>query len=104
LFRIWTELLTFIKKLLILKLCKKRHFGQTRLRYGKVALCSFGNTTELKETTLIIEVDNHKEAVEKIKANGGKIIKIAEPYENVSVYNVIFIDTKNNQLVASKMA
>ena len=70
---------------------------------GKIALCSFGNKTELKETVLIIEVDNHKEAAERIRANGGKVLKIAEPYEGAPVYNVIFIDTENNQVVASEV-
>ncbi len=70
---------------------------------GKIALCSYGNKTELKETTLIIEVDDHKEAAEKIKQNGGQVLKIAEPYEGAPVYNVIMIDTENNQLVASQM-
>ncbi len=71
--------------------------------HGKVALCSFGNKTELKETTLIIEVDDYKEAVDRIKENGGQIVKIAEPYEGAPVYNVIMIDTENNQIVASQM-
>jgi predicted enzyme related to lactoylglutathione lyase len=71
--------------------------------HGKIALCSFGNKTERKETTLIIEVDNYKEAADKIKANGGQVITIAEPYENAPVYNVIMIDTENNQVVASQM-
>jgi|ERR1022692_2717876 predicted enzyme related to lactoylglutathione lyase len=71
--------------------------------HGKIALCSFGNKTERKETTLIIEVDNYKEAADKIKANGGQVITIAEPYENAPVYNVIMIDPENNQVVASQM-
>ena len=71
--------------------------------HGKVALCSYGNKTERKETTLIIEVDDHVEAAKKIKENGGQVLKIAEPYEGAPVYNVIMIDTENNQLVASKM-
>ena len=70
--------------------------------HGKIALCSAGNKTELKETVLIIEVDNYKEAVDKIKENGGQVIKIGEPYPNVPVYNVMFTDTENNQLVASQ--
>ena len=69
---------------------------------GKIALCSYGSKTELKETTLIIEVDNHKQAVERIKANNGKVLKIGEPYEGAPVYNVVFVDTENNQLVASE--
>lgn len=70
---------------------------------GKIALCTFGNKTELKETVLIVEVDNYKEAIDRINANGGKVIKVAEPYEGAPVYNVIFIDTENNQVVASQM-
>lgn len=70
---------------------------------GKIALCSFGNKTELKETSLIIEVDNHKEAVERITANGGQVLKVADPYEGAPVYNVIFIDTENNQVVATEV-
>lgn len=71
--------------------------------HGMIALCSFGNKTELKETTLIIEVDSHKEAVERITENGGQVLKVAEPYEGAPVYNVIFIDTENNQVVASEV-
>ena len=71
--------------------------------HGKIALCSFGNKTELKETTLIIEVDNYKEAVERIKENGGQVLKIGEPYEGAPVFNVVMLDTENNQLVASQM-
>lgn len=70
---------------------------------GKIALCTYGKKTELKETTLIIEVDNHKEAVEKINNSGGKVLKIAEPYDGVPVYNVIMLDTENNQLTVSEM-
>jgi predicted enzyme related to lactoylglutathione lyase len=69
---------------------------------GKIALCTYGNKTELKETTLIIEVDNHKEAVERINKNGGKVLKIGEPYAGAPVYNVVIIDTENNQVVASE--
>jgi predicted enzyme related to lactoylglutathione lyase len=71
--------------------------------HGKIALCSFGKKEERKETTLIIEVDSYKEAAEKIKANGGQVLKIAAPYDGVPVYNVIMVDTENNQLVASQM-
>ncbi|HMI60159.1 MAG TPA: VOC family protein [Puia sp.] len=71
--------------------------------HGKIALCSYGNKTELKETTLLIEVDDYKEAVEKIKQNGGQVLKVAEPYEGAPVYNVMMIDTENNQIVASQM-
>src|SRR3984893_16671986 len=69
---------------------------------GKIALCSYGNKTELKETTLIIEVDSHTEAVKQINENGGKVIKIGEPYDGAPVYNVVFVDTENNQVVASE--
>ena len=71
--------------------------------HGKIALCSFGNKTELKETTLIIEVDNYKDAVDRIKENEGKVVTVAEPYEGAPVYNVVMIDTENNQIVASQM-
>ena len=71
--------------------------------HGKIALCSFGNKTELKETTLIIEVDNYKETIDRIKENGGQVIKVAEPYEGAPVYNIIMIDTENNQITASQM-
>ena len=70
--------------------------------HGKVALCSYGNKKELKETTLIIEVDRHKEAVERIKENCGQVLRTTEPYEGAPVYNVIFIDPENNQVVASE--
>lgn len=70
--------------------------------HGKIALCSFGNKTELKETTLIIEVDDYKDAIENIKNNNGQVLKIGEPYEGAPVYNVVFLDTENNQLVASQ--
>ncbi len=70
--------------------------------YGKIALCTYGNKKELKETSLIIEVDNHKEAVERINDNGGKVVKIGEPYEGAPVYNVVLIDTENNQIVATE--
>jgi predicted enzyme related to lactoylglutathione lyase len=71
--------------------------------YGKIALCTYGNKTELKETTLIIEVDDHKEAAEGVKNNGGKVLKIAEPYDGAPVYNVIILDTENNQVTVSEM-
>ncbi len=71
-------------------------------RKGKIALCSYGNKTELKETTLIIEVDSHTEAVKQINENGGKVVKIGEPYDGAPVYNVVFVDTENNQVVASE--
>jgi predicted enzyme related to lactoylglutathione lyase len=71
--------------------------------HGKIALCSFGNKTERKETSLIIEVDDYKQAAENIAMNGGQVSQIAEPYEGAPVYNVVMIDTENNQLVASQM-
>jgi predicted enzyme related to lactoylglutathione lyase len=70
--------------------------------HGKIALCAFGNKTELKETTLIVEVDDHKKAIERITTYGGRIVNVAAPYEGAPVYNVVFIDTENNQLVASQ--
>ena len=71
--------------------------------HGKIALCTFGNKTELKETTLIIEVDDHKASIDSIKKNGGQVLKVAEPYEGAPVYNVMMVDTENNQVVASQM-
>ena len=70
---------------------------------GKIALCTYGNKTEHKETTLIIEVDDHKAAVEKIKQNGGQVITVAAPYEGAPVYNVIMVDPENNRLTVSEM-
>ena len=70
---------------------------------GKIALCTFGNKKELKETTLIIEVDNYKEVVDIVPGTGGQIVRVAEPYEGAPVYNVIIIDTENNQIVASQV-
>jgi predicted enzyme related to lactoylglutathione lyase len=71
--------------------------------HGKIALCSYGDKKELKETTLIIEVNDYKDAIDRIKGNGGQVVKVAEPYEGAPVYNVIMIDTENNQVVASQM-
>ena len=71
--------------------------------HGKVALCTYGQKTERKETSLIIEVDDRKEAAEKIKAAGGQVLQITEPYEGAPVYNVVFVDSENNQVVASQM-
>jgi predicted enzyme related to lactoylglutathione lyase len=71
--------------------------------HGKIALCSFGNKQERKETSLIIEVDDYKEAVDKIRSNNGEVLQIAEPYDGAPVYNVIMIDSENNQVVASQM-
>ena len=70
--------------------------------HGKIALCSFGNKKELKETTLIIEVDSYKDVIEKIKETGGQLLKVSEPYEGAPVYNVVMIDTENNQITASQ--
>ena|SRR5258706_993523 len=70
--------------------------------HGKIALCSFGNKIELKETTLILEVDNHKDVIQNIKETGGKLVKVSEPYEGAPVYNVVMIDTENNQITASQ--
>ena len=71
--------------------------------HGKIALCTFGNKTELKETTLIIEVDDYKSSIDTIKKNGGQVLKVGEPYEGAPVYNVMMVDTENNQVVASQM-
>src|SRR5258708_21841691 len=59
---------------------------------GTIALCSFGNKTEAKETVLIIEVDDYRAAVELVKQNKGTIVKIGEPYEGVPIYNVEITD------------
>jgi predicted enzyme related to lactoylglutathione lyase len=72
--------------------------------HGKIALCSYGNKMELKETTLIIEVDDYKAVVDKIAETGGTLIKVAEPYDGAPVYNVVMTDTENNQIVASQHA
>ena len=64
--------------------------------HGKVALCTYGQKTERKETSLIIEVDDRMEASGKIKAAGGQVLQITEPYEGAPVYNVVFIDTETN--------
>jgi predicted enzyme related to lactoylglutathione lyase len=69
---------------------------------GGIALTTYGNKTELRQTTLIIEVDDYQEAVESIKQNGGQIVKIHDPYEGAPVYNVEIIDTENNQLAVSQ--
>ena len=71
--------------------------------HGKIALCSFVNKTERKETTLIIEVSDHLEAAKRIKENGGQVLHIAQPYEGAPVYNVVAVDSENNQVVASEM-
>lgn len=71
--------------------------------HGKIALCSFGNRADKKETNLIIEVNDYKQAIEKILHHGGQVVQVAEPYEGAPVYNVVMIDTENNQLVASQV-
>lgn len=71
--------------------------------HGRIALCTFGEKTELKETSLIIEVNDYKEAAILIKANGGQVLTVTEPYPGAPVYNVIAIDTENNKFVASQM-
>ena len=95
--------ITFYEKTFDFKTLQKSPFW-TNLDCGsgKVALCSAGKKTELKETVLIIEVDNYKEAIDLIKENGGQVIKIGEPYSGVPIYNVVFTDTENNQLTASQ--
>jgi predicted enzyme related to lactoylglutathione lyase len=70
--------------------------------HGFLALTSFGNKTERKETTLIIEVDDHLQAVDRITQNGGQVLNIAKPYEGAPVYNVIAVDTENNQFTVSQ--
>ena len=69
---------------------------------GTIALCSFGNKTELKETVLIIEVDDYVAATENVKQNLGTVLKISEPYDGVPIYNVEIIDTENNKFVISQ--
>ncbi|MEK6783304.1 MAG: VOC family protein [Bacteroidota bacterium] len=71
--------------------------------YGRLALTSYGNNAERKETMLIIEVDDHLQAAERIKQCGGQVLNIAMPYEGAPVYNVIAIDTENNQFTVSQM-
>ncbi len=70
--------------------------------HGRLGLTSFGNKTEKKETMLIIEVDNHMLAVEQIKQNGGSVLNIAKPYEGAPVFNVIALDSENNQFTVSE--
>jgi predicted enzyme related to lactoylglutathione lyase len=69
---------------------------------GKIALCTFGEQANLKETTLIIEVDNHKEATDRVKLYGGSIVSIGAPYPGAPVFNLVFTDTENNQVTASE--
>ena len=64
--------------------------------HGRLGLTSFGNKTERKETMLLIEVDDHKQAVERIKQYGGQVLSVAAPYEGAPVFNVIALDTENN--------
>jgi predicted enzyme related to lactoylglutathione lyase len=70
--------------------------------HGRLGLTSFGNKTERKETMLIIEVDDHLQAVDRITQSGGQVLNIAKPYEGAPVYNVIAIDTENNQFTVSE--
>ncbi|MFM9840575.1 MAG: VOC family protein [Cyclobacteriaceae bacterium] len=70
--------------------------------HGRLGLTSFGNKIEKKETMLIIEVDDHLQAVERIKQYGGQVLNIAKPYEGAPVYNVIAVDTENNQFTVSE--
>lgn len=70
--------------------------------HGCLGLTTFGNKTELKETMLILEVDDHLQAVERIKENGGSVLGISEPYAGAPVYNVKTIDTENNQITISR--
>ncbi|MCG2791996.1 MAG: VOC family protein [Weeksellaceae bacterium] len=97
--------INFYEKTFTLKTLQKSPFW-TNLDcgHGLVALCSAGNKTELKETVLILEVDNYKEAIKRIEQNGGQVIQVGEPYPGVPIYNVVFIDTENNQVTASQKA
>lgn len=70
--------------------------------HGSLGLTSYGNKTEHKETMLIIEVDEHLKAVDQIKRSGGQVLSIAKPYEGAPVFNVIVIDTENNQFTVSE--
>ena len=70
--------------------------------HGRLGLTSFGNKTERKETMFLIEVDDHLQAVDRILQNGGQVLNIAKPYEGAPVYNVIAIDTENNQFTVSE--
>lgn len=70
--------------------------------HGRLGLTSFGNKTERKETMLLIEVDDHKQAIERIKQHGGQVLSVAAPYEGAPVFNVIALDTENNQLTISE--
>jgi predicted enzyme related to lactoylglutathione lyase len=70
--------------------------------HGRLGLTSYGNKTERKEALLIIEVDDHLQAVDRITQNGGQVLNVAKPYEGAPVYNVIAIDTENNQFTVSE--
>ena len=70
--------------------------------HGRLGLTSFGNKPDRKETMLIIEVDDHMQAIDRIKQQGGRVTKVAEPYEGAPVFNVIAIDTENNQITISE--
>ena len=41
-------------------------------------------------------------AVDQIAQNGGQVLNIAKPYKRAPVYNVIAIDTENNQFTVSE--
>lgn len=80
-----------------------RPFGQISIAgMACLGLTTFGNKTGLKETMLILEVDDHLQAVERIKESGGRVLGISEPYEGAPVYNVKTVDTENNQITISK--
>ncbi len=70
---------------------------------GRLGLTSYGSKMEKKETMLIIEVDDHQQAAERIKECGGHVVNITKPYEGAPVYNVIAIDPENNQFTVSQM-
>lgn len=96
--------ITFYEKTFGCKTLQKSGFwSNLDTGHGKIALCTYGEKKERKETSLIIEVDDRIEAAKKIKQFGGEVLKITEPYDGAPVYNVIFIDTENNQVVASEM-
>lgn len=93
----------FYEKAFDFKLISKSPFwSNLDSGHGLLGLTSFGNKTERKETTLIIEVDDHLQAVDRITQNGGQVLNIAKPYEGAPVYNVIAIDTENNQFTVSE--
>jgi predicted enzyme related to lactoylglutathione lyase len=94
----------FYKKAFDFKLDSKSAFwSNLDSGCGRLGLTSYGNKTEKKETMLIIEVDDHLKAAERIKECGGQVMTITKPYEGAPVYNVIAIDTENNQFTVSQM-